>query len=315
MQKDCWKTIWLETTPSERDQKIKSEFWDFIYLLLKGLIEILLCLIFAYYFRKSFVTEVSSYNNNISFPFENLTIMIQGDFSVSVTIHYNSDKYPNYIKVIPNNHRLIDIKSELNVSKLILENEFKDSIAIFFRINDNLDQIKDKKGEIIIYNKIYYLNTSNQTIKYFYKYYKFNIEDELLTRHFEKEVKMYKYSVHSRSIETPTETKGFSIIDENEKTRNHFFEKNYFHFGILFTKRNFLNKLKVIKEDFWDKFFLYFGIITFVFEILLPLILHIKDNRKKNCNKNFGDKQPLRENENRTEIEMEGKHQEDDLNN
>ena len=171
MQKDCWKTIWLETTPSERDQKIKSEFWDFIYLFLKGLIEILLCLIFAYYFRKSFVTEVSSYNNNISFPFENLTIMIQGDFSVSVTIHYNSDKYPNYIKVIPNNQRLIDIKSELNVSKLILENEFKDSIAIFFRINDNLDQIKDKKGEIIIYNKVYYLNTSNQTIKDFYTLY------------------------------------------------------------------------------------------------------------------------------------------------
>jgi len=35
MLKDCWQTIWLETTPSERDQKIKSEFWDFIYLLLK----------------------------------------------------------------------------------------------------------------------------------------------------------------------------------------------------------------------------------------------------------------------------------------
>ena len=48
---------------------------------------------------------------------------------------------------------------------------------------------------------------------------------------------------------------------------------------------------------------------------MLPLILHIKDNCKKYCSNNSGDEQPLRENENRTEIEMESKHQEDDLNN
>ena len=315
MCKDCWQTIWLKTTPSERDQKIKSEFWDFIYMLSKGIIEILLCLWLAYHFRKSFLTEVTSYNNNISFPFENLTIVIQGNFSVSVIIHYNCDKYPNYFKIAPYNKRLIDIKSELNVSELILEKEFDDHIGIYFKINDNLDQIKYKKGEIIIYNKVYFLNTSNQTIQEFYKLYKFNIKDELLSRHFEKEVKIYKYSVHSRSIETLTETKGFSIIDENEKARNIRFEEIVFHFGVVFKKRNFLNKLKVIKEDFWDKFFLYFGIITFVFEIILPLILHIKDNCKKDCCNNSGDEQPLRENENRTEIEMEGKHQEDDLNN
>ncbi len=61
---------------------------------------------------------------------------------------------------------------------------------------------------------------------------------------------MYIYSVHSRSIETPTETKGFSIIDENEKTRNIRQKEILYHFGVVFTKRNFLNKLKVIKEDF-----------------------------------------------------------------
>ena len=315
MCKDCWQTIWLKTTPSERDQKIKSEFWDFIYMFSKGIIEILLCLCFAYYFRKLSLTEVTSYNNNISFPFENLTILIKGDFHVDVIIIYNHDKYPNYSKSIPYNKRLIDIKSELNVSELILEKEFGDYIGICFKINDNLDQIKDKKGKIIIYNKVYFLNTSNQTIQEFYNIYTFNIEDELLSRHFEKEVKMYIYSVHSRSIETPTETKGFSIIDENEKTRNIRQEEILYHFSVVFTKRNFLNKLKVIKEDFWDKFFLYFGIIAFVFEIILPLILHIKDNCKKDCCNNSSDERPLRENENRTEIEMEGKHQEDDLNN
>ncbi len=148
MCKDCWQIIWLKTTPSERDQKIKSEFWDFIYLFSKGIIEILLCLCFAYYFRKLSLTEVTSYNNNISFPFENLTIVIKGDFDVDVIINYNRDKYPNYFKSIPYNKRLIDIKSELNVSELILEKEFEDSIGIFFKINDNLTKLKIKKEKL-----------------------------------------------------------------------------------------------------------------------------------------------------------------------
>ena len=105
-------------------------------------------MIFAYYFRKSFVTEVSSNNNNISFPFENLTIVIKGDFDVDVIINYNRDKYPNYFKSIPYNKRLIDIKSELNVSELILEKEFEDSIGIFFKINDNLTKLKIKKEKL-----------------------------------------------------------------------------------------------------------------------------------------------------------------------
>lgn len=299
----------LETTPSELDQRIKDEFWEFCRILVKGVLEIFLAWLFALITRDILINETTSYNDDSSFPFKNLTILILGNFSVSVGIRYKHGEY-NSTKTLHNQPR-IEINSILNVSDLILEKEFEDALEIYFRINDDLTKIEDKNGIIVIYNKIYFLNTSNYEIKDFYRLKKFFIEDEIYSiepKNEFKSFKRYDYFVHARSIESLEETKNFAIIDENEKFRI-IHEKGFpAHFAVRLTKRKFISRVKVIKEGLREKFEHYFGIITFAFEIILPLIRHLIDYRKKYNSIKQSEKQPLRENEIRTDRIMEEIH-------
>ena len=312
--KICCQAICLDTSPTEREEKIKEEFWDFFWNFWRAIFIILLAIYYALNYRKSLVTETSSYNDNSSFAFKNLSIIIEGDFNISVWIDYESEKYGKYKNIrAPPNEREINIKSLLNVSELILEKEYDDKLDIYFKINDQ--KTKNKKGKIIINNEIYFFNYSNYEIEPFSRYQIFYIEDELSSLHFNNEFKRYQCYVHSRLIENLKESKNFSIIDKHENFRIIHDEGNHPFFAFRLTKRKFLSHLKVTKEDFIDKFFLIFGILDFTFQIFCPLMCEFKDICKKKCyDENSSEEQPLRENE-RASREMEMRHREDDKNN
>jgi len=301
MQNNCCGEEW-KTTQCDLERRIKDEKWDFCYNLIAGVIEIVLALLYAYYCRNISINETTYYNNDVSFPFHNLSIKNEGDFSVTTYIRYSRDGHRP--KQIYSNKRYINIQSELNVPKLVLKKEFDDYLLVNFKINDN--QIQRKKGRIIISNNIYSLDTSNEIkVDPFYRLKYFYIEDELQSSYNEKKLKSYNYFVHARSIEINNTSYNFSMIDENERVRT--FQNSSYQFGIVLRKIKFLSHVKVELESFWEKFFFIFGILGFIFQILIPLVLSGKDELRKSYGwyKESSDKQPLRENENKTEIELQ----------
>ena len=201
------------------------------------------------------------------------------------------------------NKKHINITEELkayNISKLILNKEFKDFLSIFFKVNENLDNLPDESGYITIINKIYSLNNSgnNISVDTLFRYKRFDIYDEVNSLLDKKKFKRYQYDIHSYSIQILDEPPyNFPIIDDNERVR-YFYNKTDYNFGFYFSKRNHLNTIKVTTEPFFKKAFDVIGSIALVTEIIIPFLFYLKDEiRIKMCCFNIKKKDGLKDNE------------------
>ena len=292
MTDNCCGTIQLTTTSSQLDQKIKSQFWNNVHNIIKLVIKFTIAYLYTKCQKNILITEATYYNSDISFPFEELSVEIEGDFDVCAKVYYIRENYLIRNKSFCNNKR--NIKSLLNVSELILRKEFIDRLLISFKINDNLAQIEGKKGKITISNLMHYLNSSNLKVDTFYKEKYFYIEDELLFRQ-PNEFKRYQYFVHSRSIDNINETYNFPIIDENEYFKSIKDEND--HFGIYLIKKNLLSHIKV-EDKFCENLLYILGLMSLITEFIYPLLIpHIRDLCRKFCIKRPVDNHELIANE------------------
>lgn len=108
-------------------EKAKNECDNFV----EKIIDFFFVLIIAYFFtriifknfRKLNINEIISLNNEISFPFNGLYVNISSNSKIGMVIQY-SNKKKIYRNSSVADKLFIDVKSYLNVSKIILEDEF-----------------------------------------------------------------------------------------------------------------------------------------------------------------------------------------------
>ena len=287
----------LSTTESGLNKRAKDECKDGIFCLIKFVINAFLAIGYTWYFRTLNISETVSFSSNVSFPFQRLEIFINSNLNITTGI-----KYSNYKEIILNKKH-INITEELkayNISNLILNKEFEDFLSIYFKVNENLDNLPDESGNIYIINKIYSLNNSGNNIsvdtwlrsKIFYIY------DEVNSLLDKKKFKRYQYDIHSYSIQILDEPPyNFPIIDDNERVRYFYNEPDY-NFGFYFSKRNHLNTIKVTTEPFFKKAFDVIGSIALVTEIIIPFLFYLKDKiRIKMCCFIIKKKDGLKDNE------------------
>ena len=114
---DCCGTIQLTTTSSQLDQKIKSQFWNNVHNIIKLVIKFTIAYLYTKCQENILITEATYYNSDISFPFNELSVEIEGDFDVCAKVHYIRENYIIRNKSFCNNKRYIvtNIKSLLNV--------------------------------------------------------------------------------------------------------------------------------------------------------------------------------------------------------
>lgn len=273
----------LSTTESSLKKRGEEEYKEGIFYLIKFLIEAFLAIGYTWYFRTLNISETVSFSSNVSFPFQRLEIFINSNLNITTRIKYN-----NYKEIILNK-KFINITEELkayNISNLILNKEFDDFLSIFFKVNENLDNLPDESGNIYIINKIYSLNNSgnNISVDTLFRYKRFNIYDEVNSLLDKKKFKRYQYDIHSYSIQILDEPPyNFPIIDDNERI-GYFYNKTDYNFGFYFSKRNHLNTIKVTTEPFFKKAFDVIGSIALVTEIIIPFLFYLKDEiRIKMC--------------------------------
>ena len=266
----------LSTTESGLKKRAKDECKDGIFYLIKFVIEAFLAIGYTWYFRTLNISETVSLSSNVSFPFQRLEIFINSNLNITTGI-----KYSNYKEIILNKKH-INITEELkayNISNLILNKEFEDFLSIFFKVNENLDNLPEESGYITIINKIYSLNNSgnNISVDTWLRSKRFDIYDEVNSLLDKKKFKRYQYDIHSYSIQILDEPPyNFPIIDDNERVRYFYNEPDY-NFGFYFSKRNHLNTIKVTTEPFFKKAFDVIGSIALVTEIIIPFLFYLKD--------------------------------------
>ena len=287
----------LSTTESGLEKRAKEECKEGKFYLIKFLIEAFLAIGYTWYFRTLNISETVSFSSNVSFPFQRLEIFINSNLNITTRIKYN-----NYKEIILNKKH-INITEELkayNISNLILNKEFKDFLSIFFKVNENLDNLPDESGYITIINKIYSLNNSgnNISVDTLFRYKRFDIYDEVNSLLDKKIFKRYQYDIHSYSIQILDEPPyNFPIIDDNERVI-YFYNKIDYNFGFYFSKRNHLNTIKVTTEPFFKKAFDVIGSIALVTEIIIPFLFYLKDEiRIKMCCFIIKKKDGLKDNE------------------
>ena len=266
----------LSTTESGLEKRAKDECKEGKFCLIKFLIEAFLAIGYTWYFRTLNISETVSFSSNVSFPFQRLEIFINSNLNITTKIRYS-----NYKEIILNKNH-INITEELkayNISKLILNKEFKDFLSIFFKVNENLDNLPEESGYITIINKIYSLNNSgnNISVDTWFRSKRFDIYDEVNSLLDKKKFKRYQYDIHSYSIQILDEPPyNFPIIDDNERVR-YFYNKTDYNFGFYFSKRDHLNTIKVTTEPFFKKAFDVIGSIALVTEIIIPFLFYLKD--------------------------------------
>jgi len=219
-------------------------------------------LIFAYinakiifkYFRKLNINEIISLNNEISFPFNGLYVNISSNSFIGMNIKYkNKNKLYSHSSL--EDKQFIDVKSYLNVSEIILEDEFDDYLLFFFVFSKSNSKNLTVEDKIQIFNGIYTLNMSEGNLedikvnrlnrtKVFY------IKEELNNALKINMLRKYQYYVRSHSIKTLNEEYNFSVLDDNENIRDfplEFEENNsLFSFVVIFSKKIFYDKFEIV---------------------------------------------------------------------
>ena len=93
----------VPTNESLLKKRTKEECKECKHTIYKFLIEIILSLVYAYlttnikYLRSIYISETVSFSNDISFPFQDLLLIIESKFKVITRIKYN-----NYEEIILN---------------------------------------------------------------------------------------------------------------------------------------------------------------------------------------------------------------------
>ena len=286
-------------------EKSKSEWEDFSTKVKNFLVVVVLSILYTYmnyeYFRKLSVSEIISLNNQISFPFKDLYINITNKYGIEGTriiyIKKNEIVRTSFV-----DEQFIDVKSVLNVSEIILEHEFKDSLIFIFFIS----KLKHY-GDVDIINGIYTGNMSEGNnkdieINKFYRVKSFMIEEEFNYTFKYNVSRIYQYYVRSHSIKTLNEEYKFSVIDDNENIRSLPFEvkpkTSIYYFAVILKKKIFYDSLEVVGESRFDIWWDSFGTITSIYEFIIPLFICCFHKLRLSLREeNPKDKKLLRDNE------------------
>ena len=268
-------------------EKAKNECDNFV----EKIINFFFVLIIAYFFtriifknfRKLNINEIISLNNEISFPFNGLYVNISSNSYIGMVIQYSNKKkiFRNYSVA---DKLFIDVKSYLNVSKIILEDEFDDYLEFFFVILKSNLKYLTADDRIQIFNGIYTLNMSegnleNIKVNRFNRTKIFYIKEELNNALKNNMPRKYQYYVRSHSIKTLNEEYNFSVIDDNANIRELPVElesnSSYVYFVVIFSKKLFYDKFEIVGDSLGNIFISYFGTVAAIYEFILPLIIFL----------------------------------------
>ena len=302
MEKNCFGIAELQTTPSALEERARDEYVESKHNIKKFAIEIILALLYSIlyckFISKLSINETVSYISEVSFPFNELLILIYGNYNVITRISYHNDNYTE-LKFVEN-RKFINLTSELKASKLILNKEFEGYLSIFFKIDGNKELSESEEGQLMIVNKIFTLNSSDNDIRVekIYRKKSFDIKEELISSKKKKEIKRYKYDVHSHSIQTLNENYNFPVIDDNEKVSYFHSNEEFYNFGIYLSKKNYLSEIKITGDSIIEKWFDILGTMAAITEFVYPFLLFIKDKMKMASIKKVSDeKKPFKDNE------------------
>ena len=268
-------------------EKAKNECDNFV----EKIIDFFFVLIIAYFFariifknfRKLNINEIISLNNEISFPFNGLYVNISSNYKIGMVIQY-SNKKKIYRNSSVADKLFIDVKSYLNVSKIILEDEFDDYLEFFFVILKSNLKYLTADDRIQIFNGIYTLNMSegnleNIKVNRFNRTKIFYIKEELNNALKNNMPRKYQYYVRSHSIKTLNEEYNFSVIDDNANIRELPVElesnSSYVYFVVIFSKKLFYDKFEIVGDSLGNIFISYFGTVAAIYEFILPLIIFL----------------------------------------
>lgn len=256
------------------EKRVKAFLDDFKDHCLHFALEFLLAWFITYlyykYFRQLSINEIISLNNDTSFPFINLKVTLTNNHTIITKMHYKKKSEIISQKFVINKTE-IDVKSELNIKNLILEDEDEDELAIYFGYNEGFNE------EIIeLQNEIYSFNMYENNFKVIKqtRKKKFYVDEEFYFSTMKKEPRIFQYYARSHSIKTLDKTYNFSVIDDNYNIRP--FPKDIlradspFLFAIILKKKKFLNSLEVIGDSILKIYFNLFGTIVAFYEFFLP---------------------------------------------
>jgi len=274
-------------------EDIKNIFFHFG---ISSIITIIITIVYYNFFNSLSSNEIVSLNSDASFPFMNLKIKINYNNRVRVTIAYgNKNSQINKKKQIINKY-YIDIKKELNLGNLIIEDEDNDYLSIaFFLSGEN-----NTYGNIELENEIYMIE-NNFEVKKQIRTKKFNIKEEAYFSSDKKEPRVYRYYIRSHSIKTPDDIYNFSVIDDNYNIRPiPMIYKNAitkdFIFGVSLRKKKFLNRVEIFGESWQVIFWNSLGTVTAIIDFIIPLLIWLF-NRRRFRNRNNLMHQNLTQNE------------------
>ena len=271
-----------ESVLERRKEEGCEVFTENVIKLVCGCIIDLIISIFYYlFFNKITISETIKNNIDISFPFIDLIIVVPKQNKVTVDIIY---KFEGKIISKPKiNLTIIDVKSVLGVKKLELESE---NDVLFFEFR-NVSKIS-KDDYIIIANKIYSLNSSNneRKINPVYKFKTFNLEDEFFSSLDKYVKKMYQYSIQSYSIKWLYQMYNFPVINYTFKQSYH--TKKLRDDGInnlllvtSFVKSKYLNVIEIKKLPFLEILTISFvGNVVNIFVFFHPFLQFLKNKIK-----------------------------------
>lgn len=275
-----------QTIKNRRDAHLGGFVCHIIIFVVNFSITSIFTYFYYYYFRRLSINEIVSLNNGISFPFINLTIkFINNNFKIKTILFYKSKKNSNLKPIIIENKMIKDIKSELKIPNLTLEDE-NEYLIIGFSFNEkNITKEQEKFSFIELENGIYTFNMSQKDFKVRKESRRkiFIIEEELYFSSKKKEPRFYQFFIRSHSIKTLNETYEFPVIDDHYNiipTPIDFINEKDLKFAIFLRKKKLLNSLEIIGDSqykiFWDSF----GTVAAIFEFLIPIILYFWENIK-----------------------------------
>ena len=185
-----------------------------------------------------------SLNNEASFPFLNLSLLLVNDYNITILLMYKGLGHIKPTYKIINNKDHLNIISELNVSNITLKTE-DDYLSISFFFNEKNKIYERNLNFIFLRNEIYSFNMSEKdfiiTKQNRSKLY--NIKEELYYYNKTKEPRCYQYYIHSHSIKSFDKTYEFPVIDDhynNIPTPLELLElKDFLKFTIILKKKNY----------------------------------------------------------------------------
>ena len=260
-------------------EKRVKDFWDdfkdrCLHFLLESLLAFAIAYLYYRYLRQISINEIISLNNDASFPFINLKVSLTNNHTIMTKITYIKKSKIIKEKFIINKTE-IDVKSELNITNLILEDEDEDELNIFFGYNEGFkEEIIELQNEIYSFD----MHENDFKVKKQTRKKKFYVDEEFYFSSMKKEPRIFEYYVRSHSIKTLDKTYNFSVIDDNYNLRP--FPKDFlrsdspFLFDIKLKKKKFLNSLEVISDSFLKIYFNLFGTIVAYYEFFIPLFCY-----------------------------------------